>query len=486
MERVLCIWYPTWGLSGDGSSPGEALVDDTGTVVAVDERAAARGIRPGMRRREAEARAPTVRIRVRDPVGELRAFEEVVAAVEEIVPGVEVIEPGLLAVPVGGAIRYFGGEAEVVAAVVEALEGTTGSGYRIGVAAGPFAARRAAERTTPAEPVLVVDDDAAFLASLDLAEAGSAELAATFRWLGVTTLGELAALPREAVVARFGKEGLTVHRRAVGEEEPLRPRDVPVERGVEERFDPPCADLERVAFAGRRLARRLLEPLRAEGVAPHRVEILLEAADGTSRTRSWRSLDPFDERSLAERVRWQCRAWIDDGGVPGGVRCLRLVPDATGPGRQLDLTADLASRQQARRSLAEVQAIVGPDRVLRAAPQGGREPGERVRWYRWGEEAGRPRRDPAAPWPGKLPPPSPTLVPPEPRPVTVEWEDGMPVRMRLGSRWEPIRSWSGPWRRSGRWWIGEGPVDRYQLVTSAGAFLCEVREGRTYLSGVYD
>ena len=30
------------------------------------------------------------------------------------------------------------------------------------------------------------------------------------------------------------------------------------------------------------------------------------------------------------------------------------------------------------------------------------------------------------------------------------------------------------------------PADRYQLVTSAGAFLCEVQEGATYLIGVYD
>jgi protein ImuB len=97
-----------------------------------------------------------------------------------------------------------------------------------------------------------------------------------------------------------------------------------------------------------------------------------------------------------------------------------------------------------------------------------------------------PRRDPAAPWPGRLPGPSPALVPPEPRPFEVEWDGGMPARVRLGSRWEPVLSWAGPWRKVGRWWEGEGPADRYQIVTSAGAFLCEVREARTFLLGVYD
>ncbi len=97
-----------------------------------------------------------------------------------------------------------------------------------------------------------------------------------------------------------------------------------------------------------------------------------------------------------------------------------------------------------------------------------------------------PQRAPKALWRGRLPSPSPTLTPPEPVLVEVEWDTGMPVRMRRASRWEPVLSWAGPWRRLGRWWQGEGPADRYQIVTSSGALLCEVREGRTYLLGVYD
>jgi hypothetical protein len=62
----------------------------------------------------------------------------------------------------------------------------------------------------------------------------------------------------------------------------------------------------------------------------------------------------------------------------------------------------------------------------------------------------------------------------------------MPVRIRLGTRWEPVLTWSGPWRLAGRWWSGEEDVDRYQLVTSVGAFLCVVTGNRAYLAGVYD
>jgi hypothetical protein len=56
----------------------------------------------------------------------------------------------------------------------------------------------------------------------------------------------------------------------------------------------------------------------------------------------------------------------------------------------------------------------------------------------------------------------------------------------LGTRWEPVLTWSGPWRLAARWWVGEEDADRYQLVTSVGAFLCVVTGGRAFLAGVYD
>ena len=453
-------------------------------VVAADAWAAAAGVAVGMRRRQAEALCPTVATLAADPGAEAVAFEPVALAIEGLVPRMEMAAPGLVYLPVAGAVRYFGSEDAVVGKVVAAVEALAPGG-RFGLADGPFAARMAAERA--AEAPLIVADTAAFLAGIDVAAIGISELIDTFRWLGIGTLGDLAQLPRAAVASRFGPVGLEAHRIASGEDRTVRPRQIPEEAAVTETFDPPLDDFERAAFAARALAGRLIEAVAPTGAMPHRVEVEAEAASGMVRARTWRSSHPFSEVELAERVRWQLRAWVESGGVPGGVVRLRLVPaDLSDRGRQLRLDEDAASESDARRALSRAQGLVGPDAVLQAVPQGGRDPGERVQWHRWGEEPGAAALDPSAPWPGRLPEPSPALVPPEPRPFEVEWDGGFPTRVRLGSRWEPVLGWAGPWRQTGRWWEGEAAADRYQVVTSAGAFLCEVRQGRCFLVGVYD
>ena len=439
----------------------------------------------GMRRPEAEVLCPGGTTLEQDYAAELLAFEPVARAVEELVPRVEVSDPGLLFVPIDGAIRYYGGERVLVANLARAVRDVAGAGGHIGVAGGPFAARWAA--AVAGEGPVIVDDDRQFLASLDVDVLGKEELVATFRWLGIGTLGALASLPRPAMLSRFGRAGLHAHRLASGEDRRPEPRDLPEDPSMSESFEEPLVLLEQVGFAARALSRRLMEAMVASGVAPHRVEVSARAADGTLRARVWRSADPFTEKTLAERVWWQLRAWNESAGIPGGIVQLTLTPaDLSGEGRQLTLLEDVSARIEAERAVARVQALLGPDAVLEGRPQGGRDPIEQVRWHRWGEDPPAVERDPRAPWPGSTPAPSPALVPPEPRLLDVEWDGGMPSRVRLRSRWEPVLNWAGPWRKLGRWWQGEPHVDRYQIVTSAGALLCELRDEQTFVIGVYD
>ena len=437
----------------------------------------------GMARRAAEALCPSALSMERDPAGETRRFEPVLDAIENLIPRVEVVEPGWVFVPIDGAVRYYGGEEALVDRVAGEV-GSLASGGRFGVADGPFAAYWAARS---ADPTLILEDDRDFLSRLDISVLATDELVATFRWLGLTTLGGLAALPRAAVASRFGTPGLDAHRLASGEDRMVVPRRIPPDLAVEQSFEEPLQLLEQVGFAARRLAGLLVDLLDQHRVAPHRVEVEAEAAGGITRSRVWRNAEPFDDRALAERVWWQLRAWTESGGVPGGLVRLKLSPaDLSDEGYQPGLFEGMAERIEAERALERTRTILGPDSVLRARPQGGRDPAERVQWTRWGEEFPEPVRPLSSPWPGKVPDPAPSLVPPRPQHLDVEWDGGIPTRVRLASRWEPVVAWAGPWRRLGRWWAEEETSDLYQIVTSAGAMLCRVTGGRASVVGVYD
>jgi protein ImuB len=492
--RTLCVWFPMWSLTRPDAPSGEPVLVVDDRVTGATEEVLEAGVSLGMPRRDAEALAPFATVMVRDMGDESRRFEPVVEIVEDLIPKVEVVGPGLLFVPVAGAVKFYGGEATLANRVSKELDkmmgGRCGGEALVGIADGPFAARWAAALAEAGEPQ-VVGNTLDFLSRLDIStlreSMNGEEMIDTFRWLGVSTLGDITRMPRDTLASRFGNQGVLAHQLASGEDRIVDPRDLPPDLTVDSSFEDALESLDSVSFAARTLAERMLQGLRSAGVAPHRVSILAEAADGKPRERIWRSADPFTEKALSDRVWWQLRAWIESGGIPGGLTRLRIAPaDLSGEGRQLGLLCDESSMIEAERALARAQALVGPDSVLQGRAQGGRMPAERVAWSRWSETPVEPERDPEAPWPGTTPSPAPALVPPRLEPLELEWDGGMPSRVRLGSRWEPVLTWSGPWRLSGRWWAGEKDADRYQIVTSVGAFLCVVAQGKTFLAGVYD
>ncbi|WP_206797172.1 hypothetical protein [Amycolatopsis sp. MtRt-6] len=119
-------------------------------------------------------------------------------------------------------------------------------------------------------------------------------------------------------------------------------------------------------------------------------------------------------------MRWQSEGWLTvrDGDRPSaGIVRLTLDPEEVvgGQALQLQLGAigqDADAAERAGRALVRIQGLLGPDAVSTPLLDGGRGPGERVRLIPWGE----PRRPVLEdrPWPGRLPVPSPALVPADP------------------------------------------------------------------------
>jgi hypothetical protein len=163
-----------------------------------------------------------------DGVRHLRQLARVVDALLELCPWVDPVRPGVCALPMRGPARYFGGEAEVLARVggrvSEVLgDGGEGCGPRLGVAEGIFAAALAAR----AGAVVAPGATRGFLAGWPVEVLGTPELGEVLPRLGLSTLGDLAALPTREVLARFGTAGVRGQRLARGLEGELPGYRVP-------------------------------------------------------------------------------------------------------------------------------------------------------------------------------------------------------------------------------------------------------------------
>jgi protein ImuB len=480
----------------------------------------------------------------------MRAFEQVVSAVEEFCPRIEVLRPGICAFGARGPARYFGGEPELAGKIVKAVTGL-GLDCGVGIADGLFAALLASRDSlfgvpgpVPAgaaaladTPVKIVPPGGtpAYLAPRLVTVLGEPELADLLVRLGISTLGEFAALPAAEAGNRFGAQGLVAHRLARGlDPRPLATRPASADLSVQMEFDPPAEQSERVAFVAKALAGQMHAQLSASGLACVRLEVQLICDDGQEITRLWRHDGLLSELAVAERVRWQLDGWLggrpvesgrehsaasgpsshgqhfrapsDEGIQAGGISLLRLIPDQLvhDKGRQLGLWGDAVVTDRVARAAVRVQAMLGHDAVRQPVPAGGRSPSDQVRQVPFGDSlAGSADRPVDRPWPGRIPPPAPATVYPVPRPARVTDGSGTPVTVtgrglvssdpaRLsvaGGRLLAITAWTGPWPVTERWWDPEHACRkaRFQLVTIDGnAWLAVVMDGQWLIEASYD
>ncbi|MDD4866281.1 MAG: DNA polymerase Y family protein [Mycobacterium sp.] len=489
-------------------------------VIACSATARAAGVRRGLRRREAAARCPQLHVVTADADRDARFFEPVIAAVDDLVPRAEVLRPGLLVLPVRGAARFFGSEQHAAERLVDAVavSSMAGAECQVGIADQLSTAVFAARAGRIVEP----GGDARFLSGLSIRQLaaepglsgpGRQELADLLWRLGIRTIGQFATLSRADVASRFGADGVVAHRFARGHPErgPSGREPAPELEAVLD-CDPPIDRVDAAAFAGRSLAGTLPRALMAAGVGCTRLAIHAVTAGGEELSRIWRCAEPLTEDATGDRVRWQLDGWLsnrtglDRPTAPMTLLRLQAVEVVSAEALQLPLWGGLGEegRLRARRALVRVQGLLGPEAVRVPVLSGGRGPAERITLIPLGDEPV-PRADPALPWPGHLPEPSPAVLLDDPvdlldhrgNPIRVTGRGLFstdPARLIVRGKEERLRWWAGPWPVDERWWdpapgtAGQtGRTARAQvMLESEHALLLCYRQRRWYLEGSYE
>jgi len=315
--------------------------------------------------------------------------------------------------------------------------------------------------------------DAAFLAPypIRLLEL-DADLADTLHALGLTTVGQLAALDGDEVESRFGPEGLAAHRLARGLDTrgPSTPRDDTLP-AVTCDLGGPVATTEPLVFVLRGALASLGATLRTRGLAAREIAITLTLDDGSTAQRAVRPARPTShEGALLDH----CRAALEDWSLPEPVVALALAAALTVPaaGEQGNLLVprweDPAALEAA---FDRIRGREGNDAVALPESRDGHLPRDAGKW-----ESGRVGKQESK---GPLSH-SPTLpLSHSPAAALRLLDEPVSIRVRLGrtgleafrhgDTWHDVAAWSGPERLAPRWWTtGEGARDYFTARTASG------------------
>ena len=408
----------------------------------------------------------------------------------------------LVSIDVSGLQRLLG-KARTIGAELH-RDASRGMRVHVGVAGTRMAAVVIA-LATPGVTIVAPGDEAAALASMPIGILASLKSQVssllcganpetsdlkleTFRRWGLTTLGELAALPDADLLARLGPPARRWQTIARGEDvHPLVPTL------AEERFDAsielewPIEGLEPLSF----VLTRLIEPLSTRLERRDRGAAVLHVLLGlvTKDTHTCRLELPSPMRDV-RTLRTLALLDLESHPPPAAIDRVTIVIDPT-PGRVLQHTLFTRAHptpEQLSTLVARLGALMGQDRFGAPAIVDSYRPGAfAMAPFATEHEAGRAGGAGKAGMAGKaggestdqgspilpLPPFQPFLPSAvrrcrHPVPARVAMVDDRPVRVttdRRGFAGGTVLHCAGPWRSSGNWWeerAGRAPHPPYQ------------------------
>jgi protein ImuB len=291
---------------------------------------------------------------------------------------------GQVLLGIEGLHLLWGDERALVGRVVAAVRPLLPGRPRVGIGSTRFGAQVAAVMGAARAADLQSESHVEAIPATDAADAAEAEAAylaplpvrllpandetrERLRVFGLSSMGQLAALSRSAVVARFGEHGGMLHDLCRGlDGRPLRPRR-PVERlRAEAELEPPVEELEPLRFVLRHLCGALCDQLTARGAGAGHATLVLELDRAPQMQLEQPMPEPAAAAELIERL-LLARLTAAPPVSPVTRLILELHGTAPAAGQQLGLFApQLARAGRLDWQLAGLSIRFGADRVLRA------------------------------------------------------------------------------------------------------------------------
>src|SRR4026209_2641374 len=269
-----------------------------GVVSAASYEARVYGVHSAMSVTEAYRRCPHGVFLPVDGRRYQQASRDVMAVLRRFTPQVEPISIDEAFMDVTGSRPLFGEGPEIAAAIKAAARDDVGLTASVGVARTKLVAKIASDLRKPDGLVIVPPgEEAAFLAPLAITRLRGvgAKSAAALREYGVQTIGDLAALPDDLLIRRFGKYGASLGDRARGgDADPVGDRDAAKSVSHEHTFDIDTSDREVIERTILGMAEGVAGRLRDSGVKASTVTVKIRDSSFRTITRERTLPEPTD------------------------------------------------------------------------------------------------------------------------------------------------------------------------------------------------
>jgi protein ImuB len=330
MRRAMYLWLPRWpidrlGLSHRKGSGGPAeeipfatVADAAGRrlLAAVNSAATAAGLAPGMPLVDALSFFPGLATAAAEPAEDAAALRRLAEWCGRYSPWTTPDGVDGVRIEITGSAHLWGGERALAADLMARLDRRHVSS-RIAIAdtlGAAWATARFAEMDK--DPVILPPGDCrAALAPLSVEALRLDPVTAQgLRRVGLKRVGDLAAMPRDALAHRFGETVMQRLDQAHGDmPEPLSPLGEVPTRRVRLSFAEPITEPADLMLATERLTADLVQRLVREGTGARRVDLGFHRVDGrVERIRLGTARPSRDPRHLAALFKEQL-ATVDPG-----------------------------------------------------------------------------------------------------------------------------------------------------------------------------